>query len=93
MKGRSWLYNGFSVIFSESGRKQEVAHLHAITRKITVVKAVSAKYRNMQFGAMFACLEPRKEGNMLCYSVSLNHIHESCIAFQDNLYKSSGGRF
>lgn len=42
---------------------------------------------------MFACLGPRKEGDMLCYSVSLNHIHESCIAFQDNLYKSSRGRF
>jgi len=24
---------------------------------------------------------------MLNYTVSLNHIHKSCIAFQDNLYK------
>lgn len=93
LKGRSWPYKGISVIFVELCRKQEVVHLPAITRKITMVKAVSAKYGNVLFRAMSACLGPRKEGDMPCYSVSLNHIHESCIAFQDNLYKSRRRRF
>lgn len=55
--------------------------------QITVDKALTQNIGIYLFRPTSACLQPRKEGQMLSYGVSLNYIHESCTAFQDNLYK------